>query len=151
MVNVTITDAHAFAASANKRLPNDKEWEKAARGDDGRSFPWGNQQDASRANLNSNGLRPVGDFADGASPCGALNMIGNAWELVEQLTPPSKQAIEIFRTQLVPPPTADEPWYLIRGTSFKYPLDPDAIWDHETVPARFKGPDIGFRCAKDAH
>ena len=151
VVNVTITDAHAFAAWANKRLPNDKEWEKAARGDDGRSFPWGNQQDASRANLNSNGLRPVGDFADGASPCGALNMIGNAWELVEQLTPPSKQAIEIFRTQLVPPPTADEPWYLIRGTSFKYPLDPDAIWDHETVPARFKGPDIGFRCAKDAH
>jgi len=151
VVNVTITDAHAFAAWAGKRLPNDKEWEKAARGADGRSFPWGNQQDASRANLNSNGLRPVGDFADGASPCGALNMIGNAWELVEQLTPPSKQAIEIFRTQLVPPPTADEPWYLIRGTSFKYPLDADAIWDKTTVPARFKGPDIGFRCAKDAH
>jgi serine/threonine-protein kinase len=151
VVNVTITDAHAFAAWAGKRLPNDKEWEKAARGADGRSFPWGNQQDASRANLNSNGLRPVGDFADGASPCGALNMIGNAWELVEQLTPPSKQAIEIFHTQLVPPPTADEPWYLIRGTSFKYPLDADAIWDKTTVPARFKGPDIGFRCAKDAH
>jgi serine/threonine-protein kinase len=151
VVNVTITEAHAFAAWAGKRLPNDKEWEKAARGDDGRSFPWGNQQDASHANLNSKGLRAVGDFADGASPSGALNMIGNAWELVEQLTPPSKQATDTFGKLLTPPPTADEPWYLIRGTSFKYSLDADAIWDKTTVPARFKGSDIGFRCAKDAH
>ncbi|MGP8246368.1 MAG: bifunctional serine/threonine-protein kinase/formylglycine-generating enzyme family protein [Bryobacteraceae bacterium] len=150
VVDVTITDAHAFAAWAGKRLPNDEEWEKAARGVDGRSFPWGNQPDPSRANLNSKGLRPVGDFADGASPCGAVNMIGNAWELVEQLTPPSKQAIENFADLLTPPPTADEPWYLIRGTSFKYSLDPRAIWDKTTAPARFKGSDIGFRCAKDA-
>jgi serine/threonine-protein kinase len=151
VVNVTITEAHAFAAWAGKRLPNDKEWEKAARGDDGRSFPWGNEQDAARANLNSAGLRPVGDFTNGSSPWGALNMIGNAWELVEQLTPPSDTTVKIFRTQLTPPPTADEPWYLIRGTSFKYPIDADAIWDKTTVPARFKGPDIGFRCARDAH
>jgi serine/threonine-protein kinase len=151
VVNVTITEAHAFAAWAGKRLPNDKEWEKAARGDDGRSFPWGNQQDPSRANLNSKDLRPVGDFSAGASPCGALNMIGNAWELVEQLTPPSKQATDTFGKLLTPPPTADEPWYLIRGTSFRETLDPDAIWDKTTVPARFKGSDIGFRCAKDAH
>jgi serine/threonine-protein kinase len=151
VVSVTITDAHAFAAWAGKRLPNDEEWEKAARGDDGRTFPWGNQPDSSRANLNSKGLRPVGDFPDGASPYGAVNMIGNAWELVEQLTPPSTHAMDNFSKLLTPPPTADEPWYLIRGTSFRDSLDPDAIWDKTTVPARFKGSDIGFRCAKDAH
>src|SRR5262249_37896718 len=89
VVNVSILDAQAFAAWAGKRLPNAREWEKAARGIDGRAFPWGNEKDPSRANVGSAGLKPVTDFSNGASPSGAVNMVGNAWELVEQLTPPS--------------------------------------------------------------
>ena len=88
VVNVTIVDAHAFASWAGKRLPNSKEWEKAARGEDGRLYPWGDQPDMSKANINSNGPRPVTDFASGASPYGALQMVGNVWEFVEQLSPP---------------------------------------------------------------
>jgi formylglycine-generating enzyme required for sulfatase activity len=150
VVNVSMVDAHAFAAWAQKRLPTAAEWEKAARGTDGRLFPWGNQHDASFANVGSKAARPVTDFANGASPYGALNMVGNVWELVEQESKPSPAALENFRIQMNPPPRADEPWYMVRGMAFDVPLADGAIWDFTTIPARWTAPDIGFRCAKDA-
>jgi eukaryotic-like serine/threonine-protein kinase len=149
--NVTILDAHAFAKWAGKRLPTAKEWEKAARGVDGRAFPWGNQSDAARANVGTGQTQPVNAHPDGASPYGVLQMIGNVWEIIEQLSAPSEEAIENFRIQLTPAPLADEPWYQIRGESFKEPLSQNIIWDSTTIPARWKAPNIGFRCAKDAH
>ena len=151
VVNVTIIEAHAFAKWAGKRLPTSQEWEKAARGADGRLFPWGNNPDAARCNVNGKGLRPATDLPDGASPYGALNMVGNAWELVEQEMTPSPEAIEHFRILIDPPPKASEPWYMIRGLSFKTPsLASEAVRDYGTVPARFLADDLGFRCAKDA-
>ena len=149
VVNVSILDAHAFANWAGKRLPTGKEWEKAARGTDGRNYPWGDAQDGSRANLASTGLRPATDFPGGASPYGVLQMEGNAWELVEELAQPSQQALENFRIALKPPPTPDEPWYAIRGGGFDTPLTDTLLWDFTTVPARWKAPNLGFRCAKD--
>jgi len=152
VVNVTIVDAHGFAAWAGKRLPNAREWEKAARGDDGREYPWGNDPDPAKANIHSSGLQPVSDFANGASPYGALNMVGNAWEYVEQLSPPSANTLAYFDKKLRPPPTAEEPWYMIRGEGFQEPgLAPGAIWDFTTVPSRWRSPDLGFRCVKDVH
>jgi eukaryotic-like serine/threonine-protein kinase len=151
VVNVTFLDAHQFAIWAGKRLPSSKEWEKAARGEDGRAFPWGNERDPARANLQPGQIAPVDSHADGASPFGALNMIGNVWEYVEQLSVPSAQAMENMRIQLTPPPQADEPWYQIRGESFAEPLAQSVIWDSTTVPARWKAPTIGFRCVKDTH
>jgi formylglycine-generating enzyme required for sulfatase activity len=149
--NVTIVDAHAFAKWAGKRLPTAKEWEKAARGADGGAFPWGNQSDATRANVGTKQAQPVNAHPEGASPYGALNMVGNVWEYIEQLSQPSPEAIENVRIYLKPPLQADEPWYQIRGESFKEPLAQNVIWDFTTVPARWKRPEIGFRCAKDAH
>jgi eukaryotic-like serine/threonine-protein kinase len=151
VANVTILDAHAFAKWAGKRLPTAKEWEKAARGEDGRAFPWGNQNDPARANLGTGKPQPVSSHPEGSSPYGALQMVGNVWELIEQLSPPSEQALENFRIELKPAPLADEPWYQVRGESFKEPLAQNVIWDSTTVPARWKAPNIGFRCAKDAH
>jgi serine/threonine-protein kinase len=150
VVNVTILDAKDFAAWAKKRLPNAREWEKAARGSDGRLYPWGNDADASRANVKSSALRPVNDFPGGASPAGALQMVGNAWELVEELRNPSPEAIAAFARIVTPPPTAQEPWFIMRGLSYTEPLTDSVLWDAGTVPSRFKGPNIGFRCAKDA-
>ncbi|MEO8367860.1 MAG: bifunctional serine/threonine-protein kinase/formylglycine-generating enzyme family protein [Candidatus Solibacter sp.] len=148
VVNVTIDDAKAFATWAGKRLPNPFEWEKAARGSDGRNFPWGNEQDPSKANVGTKQLRPVGDFAAGVSPSGALQMVGNVWEFVDQLRPPSPQALNAFAS-LKPPPRADEPWYMIRGQSCGEPLQDAVIYESAPVPARWKDFFIGFRCVKN--
>jgi formylglycine-generating enzyme required for sulfatase activity len=90
VVCVTWAQASAFCAWAGERLPSEIEWEKAARGDDGRRFPWGDAWDPKAANWYDDAgsidghatLAPVGSFPNGASPYGALDMAGNVWEWV---------------------------------------------------------------------
>ncbi|MGO9009077.1 MAG: bifunctional serine/threonine-protein kinase/formylglycine-generating enzyme family protein [Bryobacteraceae bacterium] len=150
VVNVTIRDAREFARWAGKRLPTAMEWEKAARGTDGRTFPWGNEMDTSRANTKTDegtpALRPVDSYPSGASPYGALQMVGNAWELVDTpRTPPTdKEVLKVLKAQ------PGEAWYMIRGQSAWVSLVDAAIWDSTAVPEGWKDATVGFRCAKDA-
>ena len=92
VVNVTWHDAQAFAAwlsgrtGDRYRLPTEAEWEKAARGQDGRLWPWGNEWDAKRPRVNCSltgpgTTTPVGQYSsDGDSPYGCADMAGNVWE-----------------------------------------------------------------------
>jgi formylglycine-generating enzyme required for sulfatase activity len=80
MVDVSWNDAKAYADWAGAALPSEAQWEKAARGTDGRLYPWGNDWDAAKCNTGSKQTSSVGSFPAGASPYGCLDMAGNVWQ-----------------------------------------------------------------------
>jgi formylglycine-generating enzyme required for sulfatase activity len=82
VVWVSLQDAEAYAKWAGKRLPTDEEWQLAAQGTDSRIWPWGNNFDPAKGNMDSEGTKPVGSYPQGASPYGCFDMAGNVWEWV---------------------------------------------------------------------
>jgi eukaryotic-like serine/threonine-protein kinase len=155
VVNVTIADANAYAKWAGKRLPTSNEWEKAARGTEGKTWPWGDANNAEYANVSDNPkiterkLMPADSMPQGASPYNVVHMAGNALEYVSNDITPSTDAVDHFSKIMNPPPALNEPWYSVKGGSFGRRLQEALPWEWSSVPARFTGADIGFRCAKD--
>ena len=148
VTNVTIDDARAYCFAQSKHLPTEMQWERAARGVKGTRFPWGDKADPAPANLNSDQMVSAVSMADGASAEGVLHLIGNAAEWIDQQKQPSVLALEKFASLLKPAATEDEPWYIIKGGSFRRTAAESAADLWLPVPGRYAADDVGFRCAK---
>ena len=131
---LSIHIAKEFASWAGYRLPTPEEWEKAARGVDGRLYPWGNDWDPTKCNVTESKIGhtvPVDAYPEGRSPYGCMNMAGNVWEVTSKI---GHSSID-----------SDEDYYIAKGGSFhdgksiancvyNYDLSEEAVGDY-----------IGFR------
>jgi serine/threonine-protein kinase len=149
VVDVTIQDARDFATWAGKRLPIAQEWEKAARGKDGLTYPWGNEEDKARANVAGTALQPVTAHPEGKSPYDVLQMVGNVWEYIDEKRTPTAQTLKHFKEILHFPASATDQWFAARGLSFEDSWNTGVVYEEALNPAAWKSHSIGFRCVKD--
>ena len=142
---VTWSQAVEYAAAVGKRLPTEMEWEKAARGTDGREYPWGDRFDASLCNIQKDLdtlVFKVGNYRGGASPYGVMDMAGNVYEWTSDWYQPY-EGNTVIKTEY------GQVFRVLRGGSYlSEPFDIRTARRHYDRMESARE-DYGFRCAKD--
>ncbi|MEQ1353666.1 MAG: SUMF1/EgtB/PvdO family nonheme iron enzyme, partial [Candidatus Acidiferrum sp.] len=145
---VSLEDARAYAAWAGKRLPHEWEWQGAAQGTDGRTYPWGNTWNSAAVPVTDKSRELRGpDNVDahplGASPFGVMDLVGNVWQWTDEFTDEHTRA------------------GIVRGGSYYHPQGsdwyfPEAYRNDEhgkillMAPSKDRAGTLGFRCVQDA-
>ncbi len=146
VVHITWEEARAYCEWAGKRLPTEAEWEKAARGTDGRRYPWGDTWDSTKVNaeLKRETTTTVGSYRAGESPYGVLDMAGNVVEWTRSLYLPYPYVATDGREHLVATGKRT-----VRGgawAGFPWDLRTARRWDVNPAASNNL---LGFRCAQD--
>ncbi len=153
VVGITYYDAIAYIEWLNKktsreyRLPTEAEWERAARGPDGRIYPWGDEFDPWRCNTLESGLErttPVDSYVPaGVSPVGAVGMVGNVWEWTSSRLLPYP-----FQPDPEPPQNQRQVGFVVRGGAWYYSRKLARCATRESYQPDYLSPALGFRLAR---
>ena len=149
VINVTWNDAVAYCRWADKYLPSEAEWEYAARGTEGRKYPWGSQWDPNRARFRGNKgtatAAPVGSYPNGASPFGIQDLAGNVWEWTASLEKPYPYVATDGREDLRTGGSR-----VTRGGSWLGDSEFLRTTARDFLSPTSKNDKLGFRCAQQA-
>jgi hypothetical protein len=144
VVQVSWEDAYAYARWAGKRLPTELEWQYAAQGGDTVQWPWGNGFDSSRCNVGLDHATVVDSFTTGGSPFGVLDLVGNVWQLTNDIYDNGAYYFIIIRGGSYYYPTSS--WWYVKGGP--QPLNKTQML-LRVSPGFERNATVGFRCVKD--